>query len=199
MIYKVDDMDRRYLLAISAIAVISIIYLLFVINNQYIHPTQCQEITNRSTFLRERNILPIPLFIPLPFIIGVILFLLIPVIILYSNMQVEKKISASAELLSRLIDKHDKSKRTQQKSSIGKELIARLMEPNEMAIVEKLIKQQKGIQQSEIAKMPGMTKLKAHRIVERLKQKGIIIVQKIGKTNQIKLDSRTRSLLSALE
>jgi uncharacterized membrane protein len=68
-----------------------------------------------------------------------------------------------------------------------------------MAIIERLIEQPKGIPQSDIVKMPGMTKLKAHRVVERLRQKGIITVQRFGKTNQIKLDSRTRSLLSGLE
>jgi uncharacterized membrane protein len=44
-----------------------------------------------------------------------------------------------------------------------------------------------------------MTKLKAHRTVERLRQKGIVKVQKEGKTNLVRLDARTRSLLSGLE
>jgi uncharacterized membrane protein len=83
--------------------------------------------------------------------------------------------------------------------SIGRELVAKLLEPKEMAIVDRLIEQPKGIQQGDIVKMPSMTKLKAHRIVERLRQKGIITVQRDGKTNLIKLDSRTRSLLSGLE
>jgi uncharacterized membrane protein len=190
-------MDRKYLLAISAIAIIAMIYLIFVMNNQYIHPTQCNETVFHIE--RERSILSIPPPMPILSIVAIIFFLLLPLIILYSNLQVEKKLSASAELLSKLIDKHNGGKHAQQKPSIGRELVARLLEPKEMAIVERLIEQPKGIPQSEIVKMSGMTKLKAHRIVERLKNKGIISVQKIGKTNQIKLDNRTRTILSGLE
>jgi len=191
-------MDKKYLLAASVVAIIIVIYLVFVMNNQYIHPTECPDLTNHS-FVRERNILSIPPAMPLPFIVAAILFLLLPLILLYSNLQVEKKLSASSELLSKLIDKHNGGKHAQHKPSMGRELVARLLEPKEMAIIERLIEQPKGMQQSDIVKMSGMTKLKAHRIVERLRQKGIITVQRDGKTNLIKLDSRTRSLLSGLE
>ena len=190
-------MNRRYLLVASAIAIVVVVYLIFVINNQYIHPTQCNETVLHPE--RERGILPILPPIPILFIVGTIFFLLLPLIFLYSNMQVEKKLSASAELLSKLIDKHNGGKRAQHKPSVGRELVAKLLEPKEMAIIERLIEQPKGMQQSDIVRMPGMTKLKAHRIVERLRQKGIITVQRDGKTNQIRLDSRTRSLLSGLE
>lgn len=194
-------MEKKYLLIVSAVAVIIMVYLLFVMNSQYIRSNQCPEITNitHRPFPMEGNILSffpgMPIF---PFFI-IIFFLLIPLIILYSNLQVEKKLSASAELLSKLSDKHNGSKSTQPKPSIGRELVARLLEPKEMAIIERLIEQPKGVPQSDIVRMPGMTKLKAHRLVERLRQKGIITVQRIGKTNQIKLDNRTRSLLSGLE
>jgi len=190
-------MDRKYLLAISAIAIIIAIYLVFVMNNQYILPTQCNETPLHIE--RERSILSIPPPMPIIFIVAIIFFLLLPLIILYSNLQVEKKLSASAELLSKLIDKHNNGKHPQQKPSIGRELVAKLLEPKEMAIVERLIEQSKGMQQSDIVKMPGMTKLKAHRLVEKLRQKGIVVVQRDGKTNLIKLDGRTRSLLSGLE
>jgi len=191
-------MDKKYLLIISVVAVVTVIYLIFVMNNQYIHPNQCGELANR-TIPKDRNLLPSPPSAPLPFFIIAIFFLLLPLVILYSNMQTERKLAASTELLSKLIDTHNGNKRAQTKPSVGRELVARLLEPKEMAIVERLIEQPKGMLQSDIVKMPGMTKLKAHRIVERLRQKGIVTVQRDGKTNKIKLDNRTRSLLSGLE
>jgi uncharacterized membrane protein len=192
-------MDKKYLLIISMIAIVIVLYLVFIMNNQYIHPTQCNCNETAPRLERERGILPILPPMPILFIVGIIFFLLLPLIFFYSNMQVEKKLSASTELLSKLIDKHNGGKRARHEPSVGRELVAKLLEPREMAVVDRLIEQPRGIQQGDIVKMPGMTKLKAHRMVERLRQKGIITVQKDGKTNLIKLDSRTRSLLSGLE
>lgn len=192
-------MDKKYLLIASVIAIVIVLYLVSVMNNQYIHPTQCNCNETTSHPERERGILPILPPMPILFIVGIIFFLLLPLIFLYSNMQVEKKLSASTELLSKLIDKHNGGKRIKHEPSIGRELVAKLLEPKEMAIVDRLIEQSKGIQQGDVVRMPGMTKLKAHRMIERLRQKGIITVHKDGKTNLIKLDSRTRNLLSGLE
>jgi uncharacterized membrane protein len=180
------------------LAGIAIVYLLFTIGVRYIPFAQCNETFSRP-FPEEGSFSPIPPRTPIQFYILGIIFLSLPLIMLYANIQAEKKLSASAELLSKLVNKHNGNKKGQPRPSIGRELIAKLLEPKEMAVVERLIEEPKGIQQSEIVKMPGMTKLKAHRIIEKLRQKGIIIVQRDGKTNQIKLDIRTRSLLSGLE
>ena len=193
-------MDKKYLLAISAIAIIIMAYIFLVMENQFVPSAQYQENMSPMGSWEFSKNNPFPPHMPISFFLVIILFLLLPVILLYSNLQVERKLAASSELLSKLIDKHNNgSKRTQQRPSVGRELVARLLEPKEMAVIERLIEQPKGMPQSEIVKMPGMTKLKAHRIVEKLRQKGIITVQKDGKTNQIKLDNRTRSLLSGLE
>jgi uncharacterized membrane protein len=41
--------------------------------------------------------------------------------------------------------------------------------------------------QSEIAKLPGMSRLKAHRIVRRLSDRSIIYAEKHGKINMIRI------------
>lgn len=41
--------------------------------------------------------------------------------------------------------------------------------------------------QSEISKLPGITRLKAHRVVRKLEQHGIIYIEKHGKINLIRL------------
>ncbi len=48
--------------------------------------------------------------------------------------------------------------------------------------------------QSEIAKLPGMTRLKAHRVVKRLEDRGIIHVEKYGKVNMIRLVDELREM-----
>jgi len=113
-------------------------------------------------------------------ILEIIFLLLVPLIILYSNLKVEKKLSESIEILSKFNDKGNR-KNGKTKPTLGRELISRLLEPKEIMVAERLLKETKRVQQKEIVKMPGMTKPKAHRLVEKPREKGIVTVQKDGK------------------
>jgi uncharacterized membrane protein len=195
-------MDKRILIGLSVVAVIVIGYLLFAMDEQYVMSNRHEPAfwLNNSNQSGERfhPFVPPPLSLTSLFV--VIFLLLIPLILLYSNLQLQKKLSASSELLAKLVDRSSvNKKRIVHEPSVGRELVARLIDPKEMAVIDRLIEKPKGILQTEVVNMPGMTKLKAHRVVERLRQKGIVTVQKIGKTNLIKLDARTRNLLSGLE
>lgn len=203
-------MNKNYLIGISIIALIAIFYFGFVLNEQYIHPDQCLVILNQTDFAdkqilsmnsTERKFLPQFMKAPeLPAvgILGIIILLLAPVIMLYSNIKVEKKISESIEILSKFNNRGLK-RNVKPKPTLGRELISRLLEPKEIIVVERLLKETRPIQQKEIVKMPGMTKLKAHRLIEKLKEKGIVKVQKDGKTNLIKLDQHVKNLIMDLE
>jgi hypothetical protein len=192
-------MDKKILIGLSVVAIIVIGYLLFIMDERYVMSNRHEPAfwLNES---RERfsPFVPPPLSLTVLFV--TLFLLLTPLILLYSNMQLQKKLSASSELLAKLIDGGSTNrKRVVHEPSAGRELIARLIDPKVMAVIDRLIEKPKGIPQAEVVDMPGMTKLKAHRVVERLRQKGIVTVQKTGKTNMIKLDTRTRSLLSGLE
>jgi len=195
-------MDKKILIGLSVVAIIVIGYLLFVMDEQYVMSSRPEQKPwiNNSNQSGERFHPFVPPQVPFTALFGVFFLLLIPLILLYSNMQLQKKLSASSELLVKLVDRSSVNKRrTVHEPSVGRELVARLIDPKEMAVIDRLIEKPKGIPQAEVVDMPGMTKLKAHRVVERLRQKGIVTVQKTGKTNLIKLDTRTRSLLSGLE
>ena len=192
-------MDKRILIGLSAVAVMVIGYLLFAMDEQYVMSNRHEPaFWLNDSGGRFHPFVPPPLSLTSLFV--VIFLLLIPLILLYSNLQLQKKLSASSELLAKLVDRSSvNKKRTVHEPSVGRELVARLIDPKEMAVIDRLIEKPKGIPQAEVVDMPGMTKLKAHRVVGRLRQKGIVTVQKTGKTNLIKLDARTRSLLSGLE
>jgi len=193
-------MDKRILIGLSVVAVIVIGYLLFIMDEQYVMSNRHEPaFWLNDSGGRFHPFVPPPLSLTSLFV--VIFLLLTPLILLYSNLQLQKKLSASSELLAKLVDRSSGSgkKRTVHEPSAGRELVARLIDLKEMAVIDRLIEKPKGIPQAEVVDMPGMTKLKAHRVVERLRQKGIVTVQKTGKTNMIKLDARTRSLLSGLE
>lgn len=199
-------MNKMHLIILSFVAFVALVYFGFILNEQYIHPTQCQVIITQSENKSNINssehkfFQKIPQAPPMPAIgiVGLILISLIPLVMLYSNIKVEKKLSESIEILSRFNDRRFNKKRIS-KPTLGRELLSRLLEPNEIMVVERLLKETKGIHQKEIVKMPGMNKLKAHRLVERLRKKGIVEVQKEGKTNLIKLNQHIKNLIMDLE
>lgn len=48
--------------------------------------------------------------------------------------------------------------------------------------------------QSEIARLPGMSRLKAHRTVKRLESRGIVHVEKNGKINMVRIVDELKEL-----
>ncbi len=75
----------------------------------------------------------------------------------------------------------------EQKVKSSTELIMRFLEPKEREIIELLQEKEGMTTQSEIARLPGMSRLKAHRMVKRLEEKGIITVHAHGKVNMVRL------------
>ena len=67
-------------------------------------------------------------------------------------------------------------------------VIMQLLEPQERKVIKKLVENGGKIQQVEITYMEGFTKVKAHRIIESLVQKGIIEKEKLGKMRQLHLN-----------
>jgi len=62
------------------------------------------------------------------------------------------------------------------------------LEPQERMIIKELIKDKKGLKQSELEKQTGFHKVKIHRIVNKLQAKGLIEKEANGKINKIKLN-----------
>ncbi|MGV8085197.1 MAG: helix-turn-helix transcriptional regulator [Candidatus Bilamarchaeum sp.] len=67
------------------------------------------------------------------------------------------------------------------------EIIQRFLGEDEREIIH-LLHQKQGITtQSEIANLPGMTRLKAHRVVKKLEERKIIHIEKHGKINMVRV------------
>jgi len=67
------------------------------------------------------------------------------------------------------------------------DIIMKFLSGEDREVLRLLIQKEGMTTQSEIAKLPGMTRLKAHRIVRKLEGRGIIHVEKYGKINMIRL------------
>ena len=70
-----------------------------------------------------------------------------------------------------------------------------LLQPSERKVVERLVEKGGSVLQSEISRMEGVGKVRAHRVVERLMRRGVLEKEQVGKTNVLKL---RKDILDAL-
>ncbi len=66
-------------------------------------------------------------------------------------------------------------------------IIMKFLAPDDREVVSLLLEKDGRTTQSEIARLPGMSRLKAHRIVRKLEERGIVHVEKYGKINSIRI------------
>lgn len=69
-----------------------------------------------------------------------------------------------------------------------------LMERDESKILGKLVAEGGRVTQSEVSRIEGMGKVKAHRILAKLEKRGIVASEKYGKTNMVKISDKYRKL-----
>lgn len=79
------------------------------------------------------------------------------------------------------------------------EIIFQLLNHDERKVVRKIVEDGGKTQQVEITYMEGFTKVKSHRIVEALAQKGILTKETMGKMRLIKLNKDIYELLKKKE
>lgn len=71
-----------------------------------------------------------------------------------------------------------------------------LLPPSERRIVEKIAEKNGEVLQSEISRLEGVGKVRAHRVVERLLKRGVLEKEQIGKTNVLRLRKDVLEALS---
>ena len=59
---------------------------------------------------------------------------------------------------------------------------------DEKLVVDKIILEKGKVMQSEISRIEGLGKVKAHRVLQRLERRGVVIKEESGKTNIIRLN-----------
>ncbi|MFH1225264.1 MAG: hypothetical protein V1676_05670 [Candidatus Diapherotrites archaeon] len=83
----------------------------------------------------------------------------------------------------------------------GKELkkvtsaLVQFLGKDEKAVVQKILENGGKVYQSEVSRIETVGKLKSHRILQRLADRGVIEIEKHGKTNIIKLAPAVREVL----
>ncbi len=75
------------------------------------------------------------------------------------------------------------------------EAILKLLSKEERKVVSKIVEEGGKALQSEISMLDGMGKVKSHRVIDRLVDRGIIEKEQHGKTNLVKLTKELREIL----
>jgi hypothetical protein len=70
-----------------------------------------------------------------------------------------------------------------------------LLQPSERKVLEKVVDSGGKVLQSEVSRIEGVGKVKAHRVIERLVRRGVLEKEQMGKTNVLKLK---KDILDAL-
>ncbi len=73
-------------------------------------------------------------------------------------------------------------------------MIMKFLSHDEQEILALLIKKEGRTTQGEIGRLQGMTRLKAHRMVKKLAERGLVHVEKEGKINFVRLVDELRDM-----
>ncbi|MCX6799479.1 MAG: hypothetical protein NTW59_05295 [Candidatus Diapherotrites archaeon] len=65
-------------------------------------------------------------------------------------------------------------------------VMLRFLNPDERKLVNLLIENNGKVLQAEVSRLPGMGKVKSHRVVQRLIDRGVIEKETLGKTNIVR-------------
>ncbi len=87
------------------------------------------------------------------------------------------------------------SKIPERKEKVDGKLILNFLNVNERNVIEKIIGSGGKCQQVELSRLPGLSKVKTHRILNEMERKGIIRRERYGKINMIVLDKKLKEAL----
>jgi uncharacterized membrane protein len=112
--------------------------------------------------------------------------IIVPISYYHISKRLEERMEKNLNVITKMVDHRIKSgSKKENLKPNNNDSILKLLNLNEKKVIEKLIETKGSALQSEIGRMDGMTKLKAHRAVKELERKGIVKLEQYGKTNRI--------------
>lgn len=114
----------------------------------------------------------------------------------FMSKKVDKHLDDNMKLISQIVNVNSNNNQPENQDikDSCKTVLLKFLNYNENKVVKKLIENNGTVLQSEISRMPGMGKVKAHRILKDMKIKGIVSMEKYGKTNRINLSKDVKKL-----
>ncbi|MBU0953590.1 MAG: hypothetical protein KKA90_04190 [Nanoarchaeota archaeon] len=72
------------------------------------------------------------------------------------------------------------------------EILLRFFNKDERIVINRLIENNGKVLQAEITRLPGLSKVRSHRIIKRLIERGVLEKEDYGKTNMIRFTKEVR-------
>jgi uncharacterized membrane protein len=124
------------------------------------------------------------------------IIIIVPVSYYTISKRLEEKMEKNLNAITKMVDHRINSGSKKENLKLNNNgSILKLLNLNEKKVIEKLNETKGSALQSEIGRMDGMTKLKAHRAVKELEQKGVVKLEQYGKTNRIILAKDIKDIL----
>lgn len=176
MINKKHVMAGLIVLSFALLILSSVIYISKIRNERQIDPLELESKTKEQIiqYVYEKQSsghLPFYYIIPIFSFFGIIIGALVYFVM---NENLEKK---------------------QKTIEYNTEVILKLLNPEERKVIKKIVENNGKIQQVEITYMEGYTKVKSHRIVESLVNKGILFKESMGKMRMLKMNDDFYNIL----
>jgi flagellar basal body-associated protein FliL len=89
----------------------------------------------------------------------------------------------------------EKEQKKEKIVKVNTQKILELLSKEDKLVINKLLENNGKVRQYEITYIDGLSKLKVHRILRKLEDKGLIKKEKIGKVNSISLDEELYDIL----
>ena len=166
--------NKKIILALSIVMLFALVIVMFTLYVQFRRPTQLDPIVFEGMtaeeimeyFQERQSSRPTLMFYFIPVIgfSGLLVGTLVYYILSEKIVLREKQLESNTKIILKLLDSKEKF------------------------VIEKLLDENGKVYQSELNYLPGMTKVKTHRILEKLKSRGIIKKEKLGKINMIRLE-----------
>ncbi|MBI4173625.1 MAG: hypothetical protein HY519_02790 [Candidatus Aenigmarchaeota archaeon] len=66
------------------------------------------------------------------------------------------------------------------------EVMVKLLNEDERKVVSVLLENRGKVLQAEVSRLPGMSKVRSHRVIKRLMLRGVLETESVGKTNVVR-------------
>ncbi len=80
-----------------------------------------------------------------------------------------------------------RSEAARRRANVNARILLNLLRDDERIVVEKILERGGEMRQYELVHSTGMNKVKVHRILRALENRGVIVIEKIGKANNLRL------------
>ena len=127
---------------------------------------------------------------------ALIVAVIIPVSYYLISKSMKKQLEENMKLISQIVNTNSNNEQSETKNveNSYKAVLLKFLNYNENKVLKKLIEHNGSVLQSEISRLPNMGKVKAHRVLKDMEIKGIIYIEKYGKTNRIALSKDVKKL-----